>query len=42
MFCPQSGGAFGDLGEDVSEQLDYLPAHRRVIRVYADRKFSHM
>jgi len=30
--CPQCGGALGDLGEDVSEQLDYVPGHWRVIR----------
>jgi transposase len=30
--CPQCGGALGELGEDVSEQLDYVPGHWRVIR----------
>ena len=30
--CPQCGGALGDLGEDVAEQLDYVPGHWRVIR----------
>jgi transposase len=30
--CPQCGGTLGDLGEDVSEQLDYVPGHWRVIR----------
>ena len=30
--CPQCGGALGDLGEDISEQLDYVPGHWRVIR----------
>jgi transposase len=30
--CPQCGGALSDLGEDVAEQLDYVPGHWRVIR----------
>ncbi|EUC12582.1 IS66 family transposase [Paraburkholderia hospita] len=30
--CPQCGGELGDLGEDVAEQLDYVPGHWRVIR----------
>ncbi|MDR6478939.1 transposase [Burkholderia sp. OAS925] len=30
--CPRCGGALGDLGEDVAEQLDYVPGHWRVIR----------
>jgi transposase len=30
--CPQCGGALADLGEDVAEQLEYVPGHWRVIR----------
>lgn len=30
--CPQCGGALKPLGEDVSEQLEYVRAHFRVIR----------
>ncbi|AQH05063.1 transposase (plasmid) [Burkholderia sp. KK1] len=30
--CPQCGGALGELGEDVAEQLDYVPGHWHVIR----------
>ena len=30
--CPQCGGALGDLGGDVSEQLHYVPRHWRVMR----------
>lgn len=40
--CPQCGSALGELGEDVAEQLDYVPGHWRVIRhrrlKKADRK----
>ena len=30
--CPECGHALSRLGEDVSEQLDYVPGHFRVIR----------
>lgn len=30
--CPDCGGALSDLGEDVSEILDYVPSHWKVIR----------
>jgi transposase len=30
--CPQCGGVLADLGEDVAEQLEYVPGHWRVIR----------
>ena len=30
--CPQCGGALRPLGEDVTEVLDYVPGHFRVIR----------
>lgn len=30
--CPDCGGALRDLGEDVSEILDYVPGHWKVIR----------
>lgn len=30
--CPDCGGALSRLGEDVSEQLDYVPGHFQVIR----------
>lgn len=30
--CPACGGALRDLGEDVSEILDYVPSHWKVIR----------
>jgi len=30
--CPQCGGALSGLGEDIAEQLDYVPGHWRVIR----------
>jgi transposase len=30
--CPDCGGAMKHLGEDVSEALDYVPGHFRVIR----------
>lgn len=30
-MSPVCGGELGDLGEDVAEQLDYVPGHWRVI-----------
>jgi transposase len=30
--CPQCGGALNNLGEDIAEQLDYVPGHWRVVR----------
>jgi transposase len=30
--CPDCGGSFKSLGEDISEQLEYIPASFRVIR----------
>ena len=30
--CPSCGGALKDLGEDISEILDYVPSHWKVIR----------
>lgn len=30
--CPDCGGALGRLGEDVSEMLEYVPSHFKVIR----------
>jgi transposase len=30
--CPQCGGALKHLGEDVSEELEYIPARFRVVR----------
>jgi transposase len=30
--CPDCGGSFKPLGEDISEQLEYIPASFRVIR----------
>ncbi|AMN47546.1 transposase [Steroidobacter denitrificans] len=30
--CPDCGGALSRLGEDISEQLDYVPGHFQVIR----------
>lgn len=30
--CPRCGGALRSIGEDVSEMLDYVPAHWKVIR----------
>ncbi len=30
--CPQCGGTLAELGEDIAEQLDYVPGHWRVIR----------
>ena len=30
--CPDCGGAFSVLGEDVSETLEYVPAHFKVLR----------
>ncbi|WP_439673237.1 IS66 family transposase (plasmid) [Cupriavidus necator] len=32
VCCPQCGGALSDLGEDIAEQLEYVPGHWRVIR----------
>jgi transposase len=38
--CPDCGGALRDLGEDVSEILDYVPSHWKVIRhVSSDTQF---
>jgi transposase len=31
-LCPDCGGAMRRIGEDVTEQLDYVPASFRVIR----------
>ena len=30
--CPECGAAMRELGEDVSEVLDYVPGHFKVIR----------
>jgi len=30
--CPECGGKLNPLGEDVSEMLEHVPAHRKVIR----------
>lgn len=40
--CPDCGGIFVTLGEDVSEMLEYVPAHFKVIRhVRPKRACSH-
>jgi transposase len=31
--CPECGGALNPLGEDVSEMLEYVPSHFKVIRI---------
>ncbi|PLP96191.1 IS66 family transposase [Cupriavidus pauculus] len=32
VCCPQCGGTLNELGEDIAEQLEYVPGHWRVIR----------
>lgn len=32
VCCPQCGGTLNELGEDIAEQLEYVPGHWQVIR----------
>jgi transposase len=36
--CPDCGGALGDLGEDVSETLEYVPGYFKVIRTVRPKR----
>jgi transposase len=36
--CPNCGGTLAELGEDVSEMLEYVPAHFKVIRIVRPKR----